>query len=1228
MAEPCLPDIDKLKLVRDGTEQGERFPEPLDPQSVPVHDRPPARSMLFAREYAAFLRFYSASNQVDGDWRDFFSKDVSIALAAAAVQDVARYRSVILGCFAALEDLGNESSPEVVRRNLGFIFGAVGTLARQLDVLKDTLPGDIALKATIVNLIKTRLAGQLKRLLSWFKADQERLPADLRLLESVLIVPEPRDDYEVSILGVAPGSFEEMLEAGLSQDWFGEGTWDDFKAGIASDASVYGDPAGTVFELANACAGHALFSGACDQFLKAYARIVSDAKVGLAATLEAYDKHAPHYTLFLAFLQMFEYARADINDLGGKHLEFYYRKVLQLAERPAQPARAHVVLELTKNAEPYELSEATEFKAGKDAQKNPVVFASDQALVVNKAVVSSVGNLHRDADADAIYVNAEARVEDGSWHPFQNAVQIGSFGFSLASHYLYLAEGTRSVKLTAAVEGYTGSVRQSLADALVCRFTTADGWLEISPATCEFTNLTTLELTVDLDGNQPGITAFDAEVHASSYDVELPILEVRLKAVTGMLGTFGALETVLVRSILLAVDVTGFRSLTLSTDLGPADASKPFQPFGPAPVAGSSLVIGCQEAFSKKGLDSAELVLTWRDWSSSLVQASIFCLSGGQWADRSTKVDVLNANPATVSLTGHLIDFNATDDASLTFVAPFSLKSASGYVKLSLRDTLGHENYAASVTEWVIAAVTGEKGSRSRAPSAGSTELRFDRFGGKIRAALPDSEDRMPVEPYTPELEAITLSYAAKQSIDCGATKESPFDGRTARFYHVTPFGVAEQPGYQRVGSEETGVSLLPLLSHRDAQGTRVPHEGELYIGLAGVEAPQNVALLFQVVDGSADPLAEKPSPHLHFSYLRSGDWVAFASDEVDDRTSELLASGVITFSIPTDATIDDALLPGGLTWIRIAVGKGVQAVCRLLDVKAQAVQVTFADRDNDPELLATPLAAGTITKLVAPVAAIKSVTQPYESFDGQIQETGTAFHTRASERLRHKDRAITLWDIERLVLEAFPGIHRVKCLNHTRYKPTTSGAGTYEEFAAGHITVVTIPEVSEGYAADPLTPYASLSVLGEIKAYLEERLSCFVTLHVCNPEYERLRVACKVRLRAGFDETYSLGQLRDSLTLFLAPWAYDAVRRPTFGGKVHRSSLIDILEEQECVDYVTDFQLYKRRGDGTESAAQAVVEGTRAVSVLASVSAAEHVITAVDESVQAGAGERCGCSP
>ncbi len=1208
MAEPCLPEIDKKKLVRDGTGQAERFSAALYPQSVPVHDRAPEHSMLFAREYAAFLKYYPASNEYEGEnWQVFFDKDVSVALAAAAVQDVDRYRSVILQCFRTLEDHDNADSPEVVRHNFGFIFGAIGTLVTQLDALRDRLPADIALKATIVNLITTRLAKPLKHLVSWFNEDQARTPVDLRLIESELVMPKPHDDYEVSILGVAPIAFQEMLkqDKALSKDWLGEDTWHQFR-NTDSAPSVYGDKA-TVFELANACAGHNLFSGACDQFLKAYARIVSDAKAELEVTLKSYDKHDPHYALFLAFLRMFEYARADINALAGKHLDFYYRQVLQLAERPAEPSKAHVVVELAKNTQAYELVEGSEFKARKDALKHPVVFTSDETLVANQAVVSSVRNLYRDTDAGAIYVNAAAQVEDDSWHPFENKSGIGSFGFSIASHYLYLAEGTRTVTLTvilaAGVDGY-GDVNSLLDDAFLCRFTTAKGWLEVSPSTVSFTSATTLVITIVLDGDQPGIAACDSKVHASSYDVALPILEVRVEA--GKLSTFSALESLMVQSIMLRVDVTGFRSLALSTDLGPADASKPFQPFGPAPVVGSALVIGCQEAFSKKGLDKCELSLAWRNWSPHSTEARIQCLSGGEWQG-SAQVSLMDASPQTVLLTDALVAFNTEDDPSVTYAAPFSLKATSGYVRLNLQGTLGHATYAVEVAEYVINAVQGEAAaSRSTFPQA----------------------------PYTPELESISLTYRAAQSIDCGATERSAFDGRTARFFHVTSFGLAEQHGYLQARLKQKSISLMPLLCHRNAldpavpEGTRVPHEGEMYIGLGGVVAPQNVSLLFQVVDGSADPLAEKPSPHLHYSYLRNGDWVAFTTDHVDDRTSELLASGIITFSVPADATTSDTLLPGGLTWIRIAVGESTQAVCRLLAVKAQAVQVTFADRKNDTGFLATPLAARTITKLVTPVAAIKSVSQPYESFGNRMKETAPAFRTRVSERLRHKDRAIALWDIERLVLEAFPGIHRVKSLNHTRYEPTVSGDGIYQELAAGHITVVTIPAVSTGYAADPLTPYTSLGVVEEIEAYLAERLSCFATLHVRNPAYERLLVDCKVRLREGFDETYCLTQLRTSITQFLAPWAFDATLRPSFGGKVYRSSLLNFLEEQDCVDYVTDFRLYRKLADESESEAQAVVVGTQAASVLASVPAAEHRFAAIDETHASGALEECGCTP
>jgi hypothetical protein len=575
----------------------------------------------------------------------------------------------------------------------------------------------------------------------------------------------------------------------------------------------------------------------------------------------------------------------------------------------------------------------------------------------------------------------------------------------------------------------------------------------------------------------------------------------------------------------------------------------------------------------------------------------IQCLSGGAWTG-SNKQNVLDKSSERFALTDRLAKFNPVDDPALAFEAPFGLKATNGYVKLILQGVFGHKDYAGAVATYAL----------------------------KVAKAKKAKKASMPPTPYTPELEAITLDYSAKQSIDYATADEKTFGARKARFYHVTPFGVAEQHGVLREQSEDDKVSLMPLVRHKTASAS-VSHEGELYIGLSGVAAPQNVALLFQVVDGSADPLAEKPSPHLHFSYLRKGDWVAFSKEAVADRTSELLESGIITFSVPADATTDDTLFPGGYTWLRIAVGERTEAVCRLLGVKAQAVPVTFSDQKNDPAILAAPLAAGTISKLVTPVAAIKSVTQPYETFGSRMAETPRAFHTRVSERLRHKNRAIALWDVERLVLGAFPGIHRVRCLNHTRYQPDASGAGIYQELAAGHVTVVPIPEVSEGYAADPLTPYTSLSVLEEVAAYLKTRGSCFATLHVRNPEYERLRVACNVRLRDGFDETFSLNQLKTAITEFLAPWAFDASARPSFGGKVYRSTLINLLDEQDCVDYVTDFRLYRLDAKGVASEAQAVATGSRAVSVLTSVPADEHLIAALQVEDETDSLEECGCA-
>jgi hypothetical protein len=402
--------------------------------------------------------------------------------------------------------------------------------------------------------------------------------------------------------------------------------------------------------------------------------------------------------------------------------------------------------------------------------------------------------------------------------------------------------------------------------------------------------------------------------------------------------------------------------------------------------------------------------------------------------------------------------------------------------------------------------------------------------------------------------------------------------------------------------------------------------EAELYIGIAGLVPPQNLSLLFQVADGTANPVAPKPAPHIDWSYLKQNEWLDFGASEVQDATDELLSSGIVTLAVPRAATKDNTALPNGLFWIRAAVHERSDAVCRLQLVAAQAMEAAFVDRGNAPSFSAQPLPAGTISKLVKPDAAVKSIVQPFASFGGRGAESGQAFYTRISERLRHKNRAVDLWDYERLILEAFPRIYQARCLNHTCYEPSESGPGTYRELAPGHVTIVTIPDLQVRNLRDPLKPYTSLGLLKEIKAFLDKRTSCFAQLHVRNPQFEAVRARFSLRLREGFDETYYSNQLRQAITRFLSPWAFSAEGKPSFGGKIYKSVLINFVEEQPYVDYVTDFQLFHDLPGAPGTADLSEIAGSRAVSILVSAPASQHEIAIINPARDEPLGETCAC--
>ncbi len=197
--------------------------------------------------------------------------------------------------------------------------------------------------------------------------------------------------------------------------------------------------------------------------------------------------------------------------------------MLRLKERPAEPGHAHVLVELAKHVDAHLLDAGTLLKAGKDDTGADAHFAVDRDLVANTAVVAELKKLYRHPiddeplplERDRIFAAPTANVGE-SWDPFADrlfqdgaltsiAMPPAEVGFAIASHYLWLAEGTRRITVELQLaKGLPEVAKERVAHAkkarskkarsketertccpstLRCRLTTAKGWLDIDRST-------------------------------------------------------------------------------------------------------------------------------------------------------------------------------------------------------------------------------------------------------------------------------------------------------------------------------------------------------------------------------------------------------------------------------------------------------------------------------------------------------------------------------------------------------------------------------------------------------------------------------------------------------------------------------------------------------------------------------------------------------------------------
>jgi len=739
-----------------------------------------------------------------------------------------------------------------------------------------------------------------------------------------------------------------------------------------------------------------------------------------------------------------------------------------------------------------------------------------------------------------------------------------TIGFAVSSPLLQLGEGKRIITLTLAFEKdsfdkaaidnlfkqHANPFRFLLSNGLDTFQVDGERMMRESPAEniCFKLNLAEQVPPVSPPMTEGGIRS------------PWPVLQVLLADIASEDGKtstkyYRTFRPLVLEKVQLEVEVSGITGLALQNDNGVLDATKPFEPFGTSPVVGSGFNIANAEICAKK-LDALSLEIDWMGVPDNLHDYYL-----GYTADVNPDKSPIADNTAftaTLRLHDNRADF-AIDEVALFHAdydndtiqttgasAPAEITLTGAKIKEkypgygpNLRYIAGNETFD-WIRYWQLE-LSGSDFLNTVYPRAAAN--------GAMRQANGKPNPYVVNPPYTPKIKRLTVGYRASVEID-PAVQVSDAAGQ---LFHIEPFGYSEIA--KDDGDQQT---FLP----------RYDNEGELYIGIANAQPPQSLSLLFQLADGSADSNPDIELATMQWSYLSGNRWLSLEEGDLKyDGTRGLIKTGIVKCNLPPAES--NTLLPATLYWIRVAVVRNTKGVADTVAIAAQAITATRVDNDVAADYPEHMLAAKSIAKLATPRPEVDAIHQPYPSFGGRAQERPGDFYTRVSERLRHKNRALTVWDYERLILERFPQVYKAKCIPAVAAETGDAPSG---------VRIVVIPDIRNNVLSDPFSPKAPVSLLAEIKAFLLDRMPSTAKLTVRNADFVpvKLRFSVSFMPSAAGDEGYYLHQLNDEINRFLSPWAYDHQADIAFGQRVYANDIVNFIDSLAYVDYVAEMTLFK----------------------------------------------------
>ncbi len=699
-------------------------------------------------------------------------------------------------------------------------------------------------------------------------------------------------------------------------------------------------------------------------------------------------------------------------------------------------------------------------------------------------------------------------------------------------------------------EGRAYQYEKFLKDAFVLDLATADGWhrvadLGVRPLAAVGDERLGLAFAFELGRDAPPIEPNGDLARSLGLSATAPLARLTLAPD----ATFCAqtlLEPFVLDEIAVEVDVRGLRDVRISSDFGALDPSQAFQPFGPTPRIGTGFVVGGFEPAQKR-LRRLTLRLEWlglptvpggfdthyrpygEDWADASFGVEVDWLSDGVWqplpgaaAPLFEPVTAAEVLPARARVR---IDLPSATTPLPPSVAEadfaYGVAARSGFARLRLTgppEAFGHAAYPR-----LLARSFGRPGWRRRPPPP-------------------------PPSPYTPTLARLEIDYRARTSIRLGEVPAETARARGEVAVHLSPFGV------ERIHPD-------PVRSRPGALPVRAV-DGALHLGIERLRPGQPVSLLFHMAERAQRRRAGDPPP-IGWSYLSALGWTDVPTDHVvADTTSGLMRSGVVSLQVPADATLAGSGMPAGVVWLRVGADSDLQAFPRLAALVVNGVSATRLEEDA-----ATALPTKPQWRMAMPVPGLETIHQLGQPTGGLPGETGAQFHARVGERVRHRGRAVTAWDYERLVLDRFPEVWKVKCF------PAMDDRDP-ERPAPGRVLVVVVPQASAAPEAERFEARMfDLLSLDRIREALVALAPATARLEVRNPSYDLIQVRARVRFVDAADQAWLVRVLGDELAGYLSPWDETGTSLG-FGWQLNAEDVEGFVAERDYVESVSEFAM------------------------------------------------------